>query len=237
MDISIIIPALNEQNKIGRDIMSVSNFLVEANLAGEIIIVDDGSTDDTSQRAIQYDVPDPVSFKIIRYEKHRGKGYAVRMGIGDSRGDYVMFLDSGGNVPPSYISRGMDMIKAGKCEIAMGSRKLPDSKIHKHLSLHRRISSFLFRKWVKLYLNIPRHLTDTQCGFKIYKGDIGRKLYQHCQSEGFLFDLEIILRAQKAKYRMLEFPLDWTCDRDSRLSIITTPKLIRDLIRIKKITA
>jgi dolichyl-phosphate beta-glucosyltransferase len=237
MDISIIIPALNEQNKIGRDIMSVSHFLVEAKLAGEIIIVDDGSTDDTSQRAIQYDVPDPVSFKIIRYERHRGKGYAVRMGIGDSRGDYVMFMDSGGNVPPSYISRGLDMIKAGKCEIAMGSRRLPQSKIHKHLTWYRRISSFLFRNVVRIYLNIPRHLTDTQCGFKIYKGDIGRELYQQCKSEGFIFDLEIILRAQKAEYRMLEFPLDWTCDRDSRLSMITTPKLLRELIRIKKITA
>ncbi len=237
MDISIIIPALNEQRKIGLDIMSVSTFLVDANLAGEIIIVDDGSTDDTSQVAIQSDIPDPVSLKIIRYEQHRGKGYAVSMGIGDSRGDYVMFMDSGGNVPPSYITRGMDMIKAGKCEIAMGSRKLPESKIHKHLSWYRRISSFLFRKLVRLYLNIPSHLTDTQCGFKIYKGDIGRELYRQCQSEGFIFDLEIILRAQKAEYRMLEFPLDWTCDRDTRLSMISTPKLIRELIKIKRITA
>ena len=113
------------------------------------------------------------------------------MGIGDSRGDYVMFMDSGGNVPPSYIARGLNMIKTGKCEIAMGSRKLRDSKIHKHLSWYRRISSFLFRKLVKLYLNMPSHLTDTQCGFKMYKGEVARELYRQCVSEGFTFDLEI----------------------------------------------
>ncbi|MEJ2441466.1 MAG: S1 RNA-binding domain-containing protein, partial [Patescibacteria group bacterium] len=86
----------------------------------EVIIVDDGSKDDTSRVAIQCNVPDPISLKIIRYEYHRGKGHAVRMGIADSKGDFVMFMDSGNNVPLYYITTGLNLIKSGKCHIAMG---------------------------------------------------------------------------------------------------------------------
>ena len=236
MDISIIIPVLNEQFKITRDVQSVADFLIHSNLSGEIIVVDDGSCDNTSKVAKQSVIPNQISLKIIRYEQHRGKGYAVRTGILDSCGEYVMFMDSGSNVPLSYITTGLELIKKGNCDIAMGSRKLPDSKIHKNLIWYRQITSFLFRKTVKFYLDIPDHLTDTQCGFKLYKGDIARNLYSQCISEGFVFDIEIILYAQKSGYQMLEFPIEWTCDRDTRLSVNTAPELIMELRRLKQLT-
>ena len=207
MDLSIIIPALNEEKKISHDILSAGNFLIQSGIKGEIIVVDDGSTDNTSRVAIQTDIPDAVSLKIIRYEYHRGKGYAVKMGMIDSKGDFVMFMDSGGNVPLSYILTGMNMIKDDRCHIAMGSRRLTGSKIRKELIWYRRLSSFIFRIAVRRYLNIPYYLTDTQCGFKIYNGEIARDLYNECLTEGFTFDLEIILRAQKAGYIMQEFPI------------------------------
>jgi dolichyl-phosphate beta-glucosyltransferase len=237
MDLSIIIPVLNEQFKIAHDIESAANFLAKVNLAGEIIVVDDGSSDNTSKVAKQSVIPKQISLKVIRYEQHRGKGYAVRTGILDSCGEHVMFMDSGSNVPLSYITTGLELIKKGNCDIAMGSRKLPDSTIHKNLIWYRRISSFLFRKIARFYLDIPDQLTDTQCGFKLYKGDIARNLYGQCASEGFIFDLEIILYAQKSGYQMLEFPIEWTCDRDTRLSVNTTPELIKELLRLKQNTS
>ncbi len=235
MDLSIIIPALNEEKKIANDILAASTFLMDANMSGEIIIVDDGSKDDTSRVAINCHVPEPVSVKIIRYEYHRGKGHAVRMGIADSKGDFVMFMDSGNNVPLYYITTGLDLIKSGKCHIAMGSRKLPASKIRKHLVWYRRITSMIFGKFIRFYFNIPRHLTDTQCGFKIYNGEIARELYLDSLADGFAFDLEIILRAKSVGYKLMEFPIEWSCDRDSRLSIFSSGKIFGELKRIKKL--
>jgi dolichyl-phosphate beta-glucosyltransferase len=235
MDISIIIPVLNEEKKIANDILATSAFLVDAELSGEIIIVDDGSTDASSRVAIQCDVPESVSLKIIRYEYHRGKGHAVRMGITDSRGDYVMFMDSGGNVPLYYISSGLELITNGHCHIAMGSRKLPQSNIRKNLVWYRRITSKIFALLVRYYFDLPENLTDTQCGFKLYNGEIARELYGDSLSDGFTFDLEIILRAKSAGYKMLEFPIEWSCDRDSRLSLFSTGKIFRELKRIKKL--
>jgi dolichyl-phosphate beta-glucosyltransferase len=235
MDLSIIIPVLNEEKKIANDILSASHFLIQSGIKSEIIVVDDGSKDNTSRVAIQADISSEVSLKIIRYEYHRGKGYAVRMGMIDAKGDYVMFMDSGSNVPLSYILTGLNMIKSGQCHIAMGSRRLPGSKIRKNLVWYRRLSSLLFRFVVKRYLRLPGYLTDTQCGFKLYNGEIGRDLYTDCVTEGFSFDLEIILRAQKAGYIMKEFPVEWSCDRDSRLSVLAFTEIISELMRIKKL--
>ena len=235
MNLSIIIPALNEEKKISEDILAASNFLIQSGIRGEIIVVDDGSKDNTSRLAIQTDVPAEVSLKIIRYEYHRGKGYAVRMGMVDTKGDFIMFMDSGNNVPLSYILTALSMIKSGQCHIAMGSRRLPGSRIRKQLVWYRRLSSLFFRIVVRHYLSLPDYLTDTQCGFKVYNGEVGRELYSDCLTAGFAFDLEIILRAQKSGYIMKEFPIEWTCDRDSRLSMLSFPTIISELRRLKKL--
>jgi dolichyl-phosphate beta-glucosyltransferase len=235
MDFSIIIPALNEEKKINQDIEAAANFLVQSKLLGEIIVVDDGSTDQTSSVVKKSEIPQSLSLKVIRFDQHHGKGFAVRAGILDSCGDFIMFMDSGRNVPLSYIKSGLKLLQSDVCDIAMGSRHLPDSIIHKPLIWYRRVYSILFRMFVKFYLDIPNHLSDSQCGFKIYKRGIAHQLYEECVSEGFIFDVEIILRAKKYGYRMQEFAIEWTCDRDSRLSITATPIMIKELLRIKKI--
>jgi dolichyl-phosphate beta-glucosyltransferase len=235
MDISIIIPAFNEQFKIRRDIAETDRFLSQVKLSAEIIVVDDGSFDKTSQIAQNTAVSRSIKLHVMRYEPHRGKGYAVRYGILNSVAEYVMFMDSGGNVPHRYILKGLELLKNNICDIAMGSRRLAASIIHKDLIWYRRITSALFRKISRTYLKIPPALTDTQCGFKMYRGTIARKLYGQCTSEGFLFDVEIILRAAKLGYRMKEIPIEWTCDRDSRLSFAYTPAILRELKLIKRI--
>jgi dolichyl-phosphate beta-glucosyltransferase len=235
MDLSIIIPALNEEKKIEQDIEASANFLVRSKLLGEIIVVDDGSTDQTSSVAKKSKIPQSLSLKVIRLDQHHGKGFAVRVGILDSSGDFVMFMDSGRNVPLSYIMSGLKLLQSDVCDIAMGSRHLPDSIIHKPLIWYRRLYSILFRMFVKFYLELPNHLTDSQCGFKIYKRGVAHQLYKECVSKGFIFDVEVILRAKKYGFRMQEFAIEWTCDRDSRLSITATPMMIKELLRLKKI--
>lgn len=218
MDLSIVIPVFEEGNKIGRDIESAAKFLEDNHLTGEIIIVDDGSKDETYKAAASVKIPPQVTRKLIRYQQHRGKGHAVRTGIMESKGRYVMFADSGCCVPYEDALRGIELLENNRCDIAHGSRKLPGCYIEKPQTLYRQICSRLLHWYVIVRMKIPPELTDTQCGFKIYKGEVARQLYGESITDGFALDIEIILRAQKKGYRIKEFPIRWRCDRDSRLS-------------------
>jgi hypothetical protein len=127
------------------------------------------------------------------------------------------------------------MLKDNTCDIAHGSRKLIQSDIRQDQPWRRRISSRFFNWLIKRLLRLPPDLSDTQCGFKIYKGKLARELYSHCISDGFMFDIEIILRAQKQGYRIKEFPVEWTCDLDSRLSLVRIPwPVLSELRAIKQ---
>jgi glycosyltransferase involved in cell wall biosynthesis len=234
-DLSIVIPAYNEAHKIARDVEAASRFLIERGLSGEVIVSDDGSHDDTAGTARACTVPGPVALQVIDQERNRGKGAAVRAGVLASSGQYVMFADSGVCIPYDEAMRGLELLRSGQCEIAHASRKRADSVIVNPQPLHRRIFSRAFRLAVDVYLGLPYRLTDTQCGFKMYRGDVGRSLYGACKTEGFLFDLEIIIRAGKAGARIAEFPVTWSCDPDSRLRAgRTTVRTIQELKDIKR---
>jgi dolichyl-phosphate beta-glucosyltransferase len=235
MELSIIIPTYNEAKKIAADIEAAAKFLLSADLDGEIIIVDDGSKDDTADTALQTCISPKVTLRIARNEVHHGKGFAVRTGIKASKGKYVAFVDSGCCVPYDNLLRGLELLKSNSCNIAHGSRKLQQSTIYKGQSIHRRICAVVFRWFVNKLIKIDPLLTDTQCGFKIYQGDIARELYSQCITDGFMFDIEVILRAQTAGCKINEFPIEWTCDIDSRLSPTRSfANIVFELITIKR---
>lgn len=238
MDMSLIIPVFEESKKIGADIEAAAIFLKNNGLAGEIIVADDGSKDNTAEAAntAGKNLPDGIELKVNRYIRHRGKGYAVRAGIKQSIGQYVAFVDSGNCVPLENLLRGLDLIKSGECDIAHGSRKIYGAHIEQPQSWYRRICSKLFHWFVIFGMKIPAEFTDTQCGFKVYRGDVARELYAECITDGFMFDIEVIMRAQRQGYHIKEFPIDWRCDRDSRLS--PTRSLwcvLHELITIRRI--
>jgi len=235
MDLSIIIPAYREAAKIRRDVEAAGIFLERAGLAGEIIVVDDGSPDGTREAALAAQAPEGVVCRVIRLEPRRGKGFAVRTGMTASRGRFAMFADVGLCVPFEFSMRAMEMINRGECDIAHGSRKLPDSIIIQPQTLYRRLCSRLFRLIVRLFMGIPDEFTDTQCGFKVYRGDVARRLYGECFSNGFMFDVEILLRALRHGYRVKEFPVEWRCDLDTRLHPARGAKdTLAELAAIKK---
>jgi dolichyl-phosphate beta-glucosyltransferase len=239
MNLSIVIPAFNECGKIGYDVESACEFLQRNGFQGEVIVADDGSRDTTADEAkkVGEKYRNRVNVKVIRNQQHRGKGYAVRSGIMQTTGDYVMFADSGSCVPFDNALRGLEQLKAGKCDIAHGSRRLARAHLIKDQGLYRHICSELFHWFVIRIMKLPTQLTDTQCGFKIYRGDVARLLYGKCVIDGFMFDIEIIRRAINQHYRIAEFPIDWTCDPDSRLSPTRSFwRILSELLKIRKAT-
>ncbi|MHC4597349.1 MAG: glycosyltransferase, partial [Planctomycetota bacterium] len=167
MDLSIVVPAFEESKKIARDVEAAAAFLEGNHFTGQIIVVDDGSKDNTAEAARNVEISPDVELKVIRYQKHRGKGYAVRTGMKDTGGQYVMFSDSGGCVPYEDTLRGLELLKSGACDIAHGSRKMRGCHIEKPQSLYRRLCSRAFHWFVIHDMKIPAEFTDTQCGFKI----------------------------------------------------------------------
>lgn len=223
MDLSIVIPVYNEAHKISGDIAAAQEFLRDNGLTGEIIIVDDGSTDQTMAMASQ-----GTSVIVLGDGQHHGKGWAVRRGLLAAQSRIVMFSDSGVCTPFTCALTGIRMIDEDECDLAHGSRKMTGSIVDVPQPFHRRLSSWLIHHIFIGWLGIPSRLTDTQCGFKLYRGSVAASLYGPCRTEGFLFDVEIILRALRLGWRIKEFPIQWRADHDSRLS---TSRHFADILR------
>lgn len=127
------------------------------------------------------------------------------------------------------------MICAGACDMAHGSRRLAKSVIRRPQPIHRRLLSRISRAAVRAATGLPKGLTDTQCGFKVYRGEAARALYAECRTDGFLFDIEIILRAARRGYAIREFPVEWACDLDSRLRPARNSwRTARELLQIRR---
>lgn len=238
MDISLVIPVYNEQDKVLRDIHEAISFFKKHSLKGEVIVVDDGSVDATSERVRDAMSRHEASIRLISSKPNRGKGYAVRQGVLMAAGLVVLFADSGYCIPFEDALPAIRLIRDDKADMATGSRFLKDSKIFHVRPWYRRLISWLFRKCIRFYAGLPFSVTDSQCGFKLYSREAGRALFGPCQTEGFLFDVEVILRAERAGCRLIEFPVHWTPDADSRLSVSRHFfAILRELRAVKRLFA
>jgi len=234
--LSIVIPAYKESGKIERDIREAAKFLRDGRVSGEIIVVDDGSPDDTAERAaaFQHELP---NLRVLRYERNRGKGHALRVGIGHARGRYVLFADSGLCVPYEIARVGLTMLELDMCDVAHGSRRMRGSIVREQ-PLFRRIGSRVFKVLIHTAMGIPLYISDTQCGFKLYRREVAQALYAATVTDGFMFDIEVLLRALKSKKRVLEFPVLWSNDADSRMSPRRDSfKFLTDLAHIRLVLA
>jgi dolichyl-phosphate beta-glucosyltransferase len=236
MDLSIIIPAFNEALKIGDDVTAAAVFLEEHKISGEVIVVDDGSFDRTYDAVRSVKVPPSVKLTVTRLETNMGKGSAVKTGVLKSSGDIVLYADSGTCIPYRDALPSIECIRRRGLDVAMASRRLKGTVICRDRPRKRRVLAWLFRKAALLIAHLPRRITDSQCGFKIYRGDLARELYAGLETTGFLFELEIILKALKKELAVEEFPVTWTCDLDTRVRPASQAvPLLKELLAVRKI--
>jgi len=232
IDLSIVIPAYKESRKIELDIHAAAAFLRASGLRGEIVVVDDGSPDDTAERAdalhSTYE-----NLVVLSYKPNRGKGHALRHGMLRARGRILMFADAGLCVPYEIAKIGIAMLEMDMCDVAHGSRRMRGSIVVAQ-PLYRRLGSRLFKLFIHTAMGLPLYISDTQCGFKLYRREAGRALFEAAFTDGFMIDTEIILRALQSNYRILEFPVLWSNDADTRYDPVKgTLRNLRELLTLR----
>ncbi|MBI4445396.1 MAG: glycosyltransferase family 2 protein [Acidobacteria bacterium] len=207
--LSVVIPAYNEEARLQATLTEVMAFLNGEPYASEVLLVDDGSVDRTSEIARSFSSGPSRTCEVLVLQSpiNRGKGYSVRRGMLASRGDYGLISDADLSVPIMEV-RKLSAILAENCrDIVFGSRSLPDSKIEVHQSRIRRASSRVFNFMVRLITGLP--YADTQCGFKLFRLQTCRALFENQRIHDFGFDVEILYMASKWGLSVQEVPVIW----------------------------
>lgn len=224
--LSLIIPAYNECSRIAATVEQVRGFLESLERSFEIIVVDDGSVDCTSEA-----VPIADCIRLISYQTNRGKGYAVRQGVLASRGEYVAFSDADLSAPIEELTKLFDAIEAG-ADIAIGSRAMVKSELLIRQPLYRELGGKTLNLIIQLLA--VRGIRDTQCGFKLFRGDVARRIFVECILDGWGFDVETLYLARRSGYSIAEIPVKWSHDADSKISPFSAGlQVLKDLLRIR----
>lgn len=233
IELSIVIPAYNEQDRIIPTLNQTIAYLQRQSFESEVIVVSDGSRDKTAEVAATFKTKSHVRLKTLEYHPNRGKGYAVRYGMPHGQGRVVMFMDADYAVPIEYCEQGLALIKAGH-DIAIASRAVPGAKIASYQNFTRRMSAKLYTFIQNRYLGLD--FPDTQCGFKLFTHEAVEALFSRQQLTSVIFDPEILWLGQKLGYRIAQFPVQWTNVADSRIQYDNLRKsffVFQELLRIK----
>lgn len=227
--ISIIIGAYNEETRLPQTLEKIREYMHGRFDDHEIIVVDDGSTDHTSQVVLDLAQTDST-LRVIRYELNRGKGYALRTGVLASKGDLVLVSDADLSTPIEELATLIPHIH--EHSIAIGSRALALSLIIVKQSWWRQEMGKTFNRFVKLL--VMDGISDTQCGFKLFAGDVARELFKEARIERFAYDVEILALARKRGYRIAEIPIKWHNDFASKVRPVRdSAKMLADLFKIR----
>lgn len=206
--LSIVVPAYNEAARLGTTLGRILAYLNQTLADAELIVVDDGSDDDTASVA-EASIVDSgaVSARVIRYEQNRGKGYAVRTGLLAARANIALFSDADLSTPIFETPKMVDPILTGEFDLTFGSRALDRRLIGVHQPWRREQGGRVFNLLVRLATGLP--FWDTQCGFKAFRMNVCRPLIEAARIDRFGFDVELIYLAHLAQLRLREIPVRW----------------------------
>ncbi len=226
MELSLIIPAYNEEKRIGSVLNSYSSFL-DKKYDYELIIVIDGN--DNTAGIVRKWISCNPRIKLMEFTKRLGKGAAVIQGFKESRGEVVGFVDSDGSITPYDFEKLISALSEADCVIA--SRRVEGAQISVLQPLNRRISSKVFNIIVNLMFDL--RINDTQCGAKVMKKNPLEKLMPYFRTAGFEFDVELLWRIKSAGFKIKEVPVVWKHERGSTFSLKYSMMMFLNLVKLR----
>ncbi len=222
--LSVVIPAYNEENRLGPTLETIKGYLAERDYTSEVLVVDNGSRDRTSEVAREAGV------EAIE-ERRRGKGAAVRTGMLAARGEYVLFSDADLSTPIEEVEKLLAELRAG-ADVAIASRGLPESNLVKRQPWYRELVGRAGNLLVRMM--VVRGIADTQCGFKLFPREIARRVFPAQRLTGAAFDVELLFIVQHAGWKIAEVPVTWIDSPDTRFSRVRDSlDALKDLVRIR----
>ena len=217
-DVSIVIPAFEEQDRLGASLEKIVAYLRSSKTRAEIIVVDDGSNDETAASAeVFLSSVNDIETNVIRYERNRGKGYAVKTGLLAAAADIALFSDADLSTPIDEMPKLIDPIRNGEFDVTFGSRALDRSLIGTHQPWRREQGGKVFNLVVRTLTGLP--FWDTQCGFKAFNLVKFRPLLDLMQIDRFGFDVEFLYVANLHGLKLAEIPVRWDNDERSKVSV------------------
>jgi len=215
--LSIVIPAYNEEFRIGKSLDRVRRYLAAKTFSADVIVVDDGSSDAT-RSLVGRAAEDWPALRLIVNDRNRGKGFSVRRGAQEARGLYVLLTDADLSAPIDQAGILIAALESTGADAAVGSRALQRELIGVHQPRIREWAGICFNLAVRLLTGLK--LRDTQCGFKLFRRETTRRAFQHLKAERFGFDPELLFLIQRFGGRVLEIPVRWDNDPATRFSIL-----------------
>lgn len=234
LSLSIVVPAYNEGSRLGKSLRAIATYLGEYAPESELIVVDDGSTDDTAATArAELSEAKNLRTSVISYQSNLGKGRAVRLGLLASRGEITLFTDADLSTPITETPKLVDPILRGECDLALGSRALDRSLIGIHQPWRREQGGRVFNLAVRLATGLP--FWDTQCGFKAFRMSACRPIVEGATIDRFGFDVELLYVSYRAGLRLKEIPVRWDHAEGSKVNIATDwYKMLSEVGRIRQ---
>jgi dolichyl-phosphate beta-glucosyltransferase len=226
--LSIVVPAYNEEQRLPSSLEQIVQFAAQQAFGIEVIVVDDGSQDNTA--AIVDEVHQRSPFVRVIRNPHRGKGYAVKTGMLAGSGEYLFLCDADLSMPIAEVLTFLPP-RLGGYDVAIGSREIKGARRYDEPP-YRHFMGRVFNLIVRIFA--VRGFQDTQCGFKSFRHDAARTLFSLQTMDGFGFDVEVLFIAQRKGYRIVEVPIDWYHVANSRIDPVKdTLKMVRDVLRVR----
>ena len=227
--LTIIIPAYNEEDRLGPTLTTLRAWMDEQSHTIEVLVVDDGSTDGTVG-LVEAVAREDGRISVIENGENRGKGYSVGHGVSKATGELVLFSDADLSTPLSEFER-LERAIEGQ-DIAIGSRALPDSRLEKRQPFYREMMGRTFNLFVQA-LVFPG-IRDTQCGFKLFRRAAAQATFGRRKIDGFAFDVEILYIARRLDLQVAEVPVLWINDEASRVDPIRhSAQMFRDILKVR----
>lgn len=228
-DVSVVIPAFNEEKRIGPTIERIRSFCPQHCRLHEIVVADDGSRDGTVALAESLSTK-ALPVRVLASPVNRGKGDAVRRGMLGAEGGAVLFSDADLSTPIEELDKLFPQLRA--VPVVIGSRAVSDSDLARHQPLHRELAGRTFNLFFQTL--VLRGIRDSQCGFKLFTRAAAQEIFPRVTLEGFGFDVEVLYLARKLGYPIAEVGVRWLDDRDSKVRLWRdAPRMFSDLVRVR----